>query len=158
MQQFDPNAFLDMPIDEAFEKRPPLPVQDYPAVIADLVPRQWTSQTKTNPDGTPKSGIAYDVSLKIQIPLDVREQLGIKNEELTLKDSIMLDMNPQGGLATEPGANRQLRNYREALDMNRPGVTFRPREMIGRMLLVKIKHEDYQGQPQERVASVAALS
>ena len=90
--------------------------------------------------------------------LDIREASGITNEELTVKDSIMLDMNPQGGLAAEPGANRQLRNYREALDMNKPGVTFRAREMVGRMVLVKIKHEDYQGTPQERVASVAALS
>jgi hypothetical protein len=157
---FDPNAFLDMPVDVAFERRPPLPVNDYTARISDLVARQWQSKDKYNADGTPKSGIAYDVVLVIAIPLDVKESLGLKQDELTLKDSIMLDMNDQGGLDSAPGANRQLRMYREALDMNKAGVPFRAREMIGRMLLVRIKHEEYplgSGNMQEKPAAVSKL-
>ena len=157
---FDPAAFLEMPIDEAFEKRPPLPINDYPAEISEVTPRQWTSKDKFNSDGTPKSGIAYDVMLRVQIPLDVRESLGLKQDVLTLKDSIMLDMNDNGGLDSAPGANRQLRNYRVALDMNKPGVSFRASNMIGRMLLVRIKHEEYplgSGNLQERPAGVSAI-
>lgn len=156
-QHFDPTAFLDMPVDQEFTKRPPIPAIDYPATIQDLSARQWQSKDKFNADGTPKSGIAYDVALSLEIPLEIREALGLKNETLQIKDSIMLDLNDQGGLSTEVGANRQLRNYREALDMNKPGVVFRAREMIGRRLLVKIKHEDYQGSIQERPAGVSAL-
>lgn len=155
---FDPQAFLDMPVDAAFERRPPLPVKDYPAQISDVAARQWQSKDKYNNDGSPKSGIAYDVTLVLQIPLDVKDALGLKVDTLTLKDSIMLDLNDNGGLSTEAGANRQLRQYREALDMNKPGVTFRAREMMGRMLLCRIKHEEYQGNIQERVAGVARLA
>ena len=157
---FDPNAFLDMPVDQTFERRPPLPVKDYTAQISEVVARQWQSQNKYNADGTPKAGIAYDVSLVIQIPLDVKDQLGLKTDTLTLKDSIMLDLNDQGGLDSAPGANRQLRMYREALDMNKPGVTFRAREMVGRMLLVRIRHEEYplgSGNMQEKPAAVSKL-
>jgi signal transduction protein with GAF and PtsI domain len=157
---FDPNAFLDMPVDVAFERRPPLPVKAYTAIIEELIPRQWQSDKKFNTDGTPKSGVAYDLILSIQIPLDVKDQLGLKIDTLKVKDGILLDMNEQGGLDSAPGANRQLRMYREALDMNKPGVTFRARDMAGRMLLVQIKHEEYpqgSGNMQEKVASVAKL-
>ena len=158
--QFDPQAFLDLPVEEAFERRPPLPATDYTAVIQDVQARQWQSKDKYNADGSPKTGIAYDVTLSLQIPLAVRESLGLKIDALTLKDSIMLDLNDQGGLDTAPGANRQLRNYREALDMNKPGVPFRAREMSGRMVLVRVKHEEYpvgSGNIQERVAGVAKV-
>lgn len=154
---FDPQAFLDLPIDQAFERRPPLPVKDYPAIIQDVTARPWQSKDKYNADGSPKAGIAYDVSLQVQIPLDVKDQLGLKTETMQMKDSIMLDLNEQGGLSTEPGANRQLRQYREALDMNKPGVTFRARDMIGRTVLLRIKHEEYQGNIQERPAGVSKL-
>lgn len=157
---FDPQAFLDLPVEEAFERRPPIPAKDYPAIIQDVQARQWQSKDKYNADGTPKAGIAYDVTLSLQIPLDIRESLGLKADTLTLKDSIMLDLNDQGGLDTSPGANRQLRNYREALDMNKPGVAFRAREMAGRMILVRVKHEEYPagtGNIQERPNGVAKI-
>jgi hypothetical protein len=157
---FDPQAFLDMPVDGAFERRPPLPVNDYVAEISSLEARQWTSQSKFNADGTPKSGIAYDVMLTVQVPEEVRRETGIQTDTLKIKDSIMLDLNDQGGLDTAPGANRQLRAYREALDMNKPGQAFRATEMIGRMVLVRVKHEEYpqgSGNMQERPAAVARL-
>ena len=155
---FDPQAFLELPVDVAFERRPPLPVKDYPAIIEDVAARQWQSKDKFNNDGSPKTGIAYDVTLQLQIPLDVKDALGLQTDTLKLKDSIMLDLNDQGGLATEPGSNRQLRQYREALDMNKPGQTVRASDMRGRMVLVRIKHEEYQGNIQERPAGVSKLS
>jgi hypothetical protein len=158
LSTFDPQAFLDMPVDVAFERRNPLPAKDYPAQINDVQARPWQSKDKYNNDGTLKSGLAYDITLSVQIPLDVKEACGLKTDTLTLKDSIMLDLNENGGLATEKGTNNQLRAYREALDMNKPGVTFRAREMTGRMLLVRIKHEEYQGNIQERVGGVARLA
>jgi hypothetical protein len=41
--------------------------------------------------------------------------------------------------------------------MNKAGETFRPRLMAGRMLLVRVKHEEYNGNIQERVGGVAKL-
>ena len=160
MSMFDPNAFLDLEITEAFERRPALPVRDYPTLIQEVAARQWTSKDKYNDNGTLKSGVAYDLTLVVQVPLDIKEQIGLKTDTLTIKDSVMVDLNANGGLDTSPGANRQLRNYREALDMNKPGQAFRAREMAGRMILLRIKHEEYpvgSGNLQERPASVAKI-
>ena len=160
MSMFDPNAFLDLEITEAFERRPALPVRDYPTLIQEVTARQWTSKDKYNDNGTLKSGVAYDLTLVLQVPLDIKEQIGLKTDTLTIKDSVMVDLNANGGLDTSPGANRQLRNYREALDMNKPGQAFRAREMAGRMVLLRIKHEEYpvgSGNLQEKPASVAKI-
>lgn len=160
MSMFDPNAFLDLEITEAFERRPALPVRDYPTLIQEVAARQWTSKDKYNDNGTLKSGVAYDLTLVVQVPLDIKEQIGLKTDTLTIKDSVMVDLNANGGLDTSPGANRQLRNYREALDMNKPGQAFRAREMAGRMVLLRIKHEEYpvgSGNLQEKPASVAKI-
>ena len=154
---FDPNAFLDLPIDQAFERRTPLPAKDYVAQINEVTVRQWQSKDKYNEDGTLKSGVAYDVILDVQIPEDLRESLKYEKNSITMKDSIMVDLNAQGGLDTSPGKNGAMRRYREALDMNKPGEIFRPRNMAGRMLLVRIGHEEYQGNIQERVTGVARL-
>ena len=160
MSMFDPNAFLDLEITEAFERRPALPVRDYPTLIQEVTARQWTSKDKYNDNGTLKSGVAYDLTFVVQVPLDIKEQIGLKTDTLTIKDSVMVDLNANGGLDTSPGANRQLRNYREALDMNKPGQAFRAREMAGRMVLLRIKHEEYpvgSGNLQEKPASVAKI-
>lgn len=155
--QFDPNAFLDLPIEEAFERRNPLPAKDYVSVIKEVTVRQWSSKDKYNEDGTLKSGIAYDIVHTLQIPADLRETLGYDKDTFDIKDGIMVDLNAQGGLDTAKGKNGAMRAYREALDMNKAGETFRPRLMAGRMLLVRVKHEEYQGNIQERVGGVARL-
>lgn len=154
---FDPNAFLDLAIDTPFERRNPLPAGDYPATIREVGVRQWQSKDKYDDSGNLKSGIVYDVALTLHIPLDVKERLKYTTDELQLKDSIMVDLNAQGGLDTAPGRNGSMRRYREALDMNKPGTAFRPREMAGRMVLVRVKHEEYLGNIQERVDGVAKM-
>lgn len=155
--QFDPNAFLDLPIDTAFERRLPFPAKDYVSVIKEVTVRQWTSKDKYDDQGNLKSGVAYDVVHSLQIPEDLRAQLNYTKDSFDIKDSIMVDLNAQGGLDTAPGKNGAMRRYREALDMNKPGEVFRPRSMAGRMLLVRIGHEEYQGNIQERVTGVARL-
>jgi hypothetical protein len=149
---FDPEAFLDLPIDTEFKKRPPLPIGDYTAMISEVKPRQW--QGKQDPT---KSGLAYDVTLVVEVPGAIVEQLGLAQPTLMLKDSIMLDLTPEGGIDGAPGRNRSLRNYREALDMNKAGEVFRAREMIGKPLRVKVTHELYQNEPVERVSGVSRL-
>lgn len=149
---FDPAAFIDLPVEAPFEKRPPLPIGDYTATIQDVTARPW--QGKADPT---KSGMAYDIVLVLEVPEAVRAATGMASPTITLKDSIMLDLTESGALDTAPGRNRQLRNYREALDMNKAGEVFRARNMIGRLLRVKVSHEIYQDAPVERVAGVARL-
>jgi hypothetical protein len=149
MSAFDAQSILDAQIDQPLIKRPPVPVGDYQGLIEDVKSRSWTSK-----DGL-KTGLALDVSMVVTLPPEVQSELGIESNTLKFTDSIMLDLTAQGGIDNGVGKNRRLRIYREALDMNKPGDVFSPRKMIGQPLLVKMKHEIYEGEPIEKVASVA---
>lgn len=138
---FDPQAFLDLPVEVAFERRKLIPVQDYVATIQDLVPRQWQSKTKVDESGALKSGLAFDVKLVIDLPADVQEACNLKSPTLTLEDGVIVDLLPGGtGFDFTPGRNGRLRLYREATDMNKSGEMFRPRLLIGKVLKVRVNH------------------
>ena len=152
MSSFDPATFLDATMSEPLVKRPPIPAEDYTGVLGEVVSRAWTG--KADPT---KSGIALDIPITIEIPAAVQAQLGITTSTITLKDSIMLDLTPQGSIDLSPGKNRRLRMYREAVDLNKVGDSFSPRAMQGKVVLVKVSHELYNEEIQERVAAVAKL-
>ena len=145
---FDPALFLDVTMDAPTEKRDPLPIGDYTAVIGEVTSRAW--QGKADPT---KSGIALDVPLTIDVPAEIQASLGL-GSTLNLKDSIMLDLTDSSMIDNSKGKNRQLRNYREALDMNKPGDVFSPRKMQGQVITVKVTHEIYQDAPVERISGV----
>ena len=56
-----------------------------------------------------------------------------------------------------PGRNGGLRRYREACDLNKVGDTFSAAKMQGRLIKVKLTHELYQGEIQERIGGVAKV-
>lgn len=153
MSQFDPATFLDATITEPCVKRPPLPVGDYTGVIGEVTSRAWTG--KTDPT---KSGIALDVAITLEIPAEVQAELGLTMSTLSMKDSIMLDLTAAGGMDLSPGKNGRLRQYREAIDMNKAGDSFSPRAMTGQVITVKINHEIYMDEPKERIQGVARKS
>lgn len=153
--QFDPALFLDATLDQPTEKRPPLPVECpgvsdglYTAIIGEIAARAW--QGKKDPT---KSGIAWDVPLLIEVPQQLQEALKLQ-PQLTLRDSIMVDLNEQGMIDNSPGKNRRLRIYREATDLNKPGDVFSARKMQSKVIKVKLSHELYEGQPVERIDNV----
>lgn len=144
---FDPQSFLDATIEAPMEKRPPLPVGDYTSVIEEVEARQWASK-----DGS-KTGIAWDIKHKIDVPADLQASLKLA-PQLTINDSIFIDLNEQGLIDITPGRNSGLRRYREATDLNKPGDRFSARLLCGRMVKVKIGHEIYQDAPVERIQGV----
>lgn len=146
---FDPATFLDASISEPTTARPPLAPGDYLATISDLKAGSW--QGKQDPS---KSGAKFDVHLKVQVT-DPAQQAVIGGSELIMFDTIMLDTTPSGGIDNSPGKNSKLRRYREALDMNQAGVSFVPRQMIGRTLKVRVAHEPYQGEMKDKIDAVA---
>lgn len=150
VSSFDPASFLDATISEPSVKRPPLPVGDYTGVIGEVTARTW--QGRKDPS---KSGIAWDIPITLEIPADAQVALGLTVSNVTLKDSIMLDLTEQGSIDNSPGRNTGLRRYREACDMNKPGDSFSARKMQGIVVKVKIDHEIYQDAPVERIAGVA---
>lgn len=148
---FDPASFLDATVAEPNTRRPPLPVGDYQATISDLKASNW--QKKDDPS---KQGAMFTAVLKIHVT-DATIQAAIGTDSVTLSDTIFLDTTPSGGLDNAPGKNGSLRRYREALDMNKAGIPFVARQMIGRTLKVKIKHEPYNGEMQDRIDGVARI-
>lgn len=151
--QFDPQQFLDQETTEELAKRPPLPVGDYRATIGAVTCIPW--QGVKDPS---KSGLKYVVPLKIVVPADTQQQLGLNQDTIQLTDGIMLDVTEGGALDYAPGKNSGLRRYREALDMNKKGEVFSARKMEGRMLTVRIKHDIWNGEIQERIDGVARLT
>ena len=149
---FDPAQFLDVETTDNATKRPPLPVGDYTATVGEITCVPW--QGRSDPS---KSGLKYIVPLAIEVPPSIQQDLGLTVPTIKLTDGIMLDVTEGGTLDYSPGRNGSLRRYREALDMNKKGEVFSARKMTGRLLLVKLTHEIYNGEIQERVGGVARL-
>jgi hypothetical protein len=150
--QFDPAQFLDATTSEASVRRPPLPSGlVLTGLIQDLQMRKV--QGKKDPS---KDYLFMDVKILVQVPHDLQSQG--QPPEVTFTDGVSLDTTPSGGLDMSPGKNGKLRRYRESLDMNTPGVAFSPRQMIGRQIAVKIKHEPFEGEMYDRVDSVVKAS
>ena len=151
MSNFDPSAFLDATITDANTKRNPIPAgSDVTAVIGTPKARTW--QGKADPT---KTGVVVDVPLVVDLTPypDLQKIVGIP--QVTLTDGIMLDTTENGGIDNSPGKNGKLRRYREALGMNTPGQPFSFRAMEGRLIKVKIKHRNYEGELYDEVDSVA---
>lgn len=146
---FDPNSFLDITLDEPTEKRAVLPIGEYTGVLGEPKSRAW--QGKADPT---KAGIALDVPITLDIPGDLQASLELP-ATLVFKDSIMLDLTENGLIDNSKGKNRQLRAYREAVDMNKPGDKFSPRALEGRVVKVKISHELYLDSIVERISGVS---
>ncbi len=149
---FNPDTFLDATLTDPTEKRPPLPVGDYTAILGAVTARQW--QGKVDPT---KSGIAWDIPVTIDVPAEIQAELKMDQSTLNLKDSIMIDLTANGTIDNGPGKNRRLRAYREATDMNKPGDVFSARKMEGKVVKVKITHDLWEGQPIEKISGVVAL-
>ncbi len=149
---FDPATFLDATTTEALTRRPPLPIGDYLGIITDAVSRAWTSQ---KPDAKVKSGIAVDFKIDIELGSYPAAHKTCGVDKVIVNGGVMLDLNESGSIDWGKGRNGALRRWREALDMNKPGEAFSIRQMVGRPILVKIKHRSYQGELYEEVDSVS---
>lgn len=154
LQSFNPEQFLDSVVDQPFERRTPLPVENpdrpdglYVGMIKEIKARTWQAK---DPDAKNKAGIAWDITVDVQIPVSFQESLKLP-PTLGMVDGVMVDTNDAGFIDFTPGKNRRLRMWREALDMNKPGDTFSGRKMLGQPVLVKVRHEDYQGDIMDRL-------
>ena len=153
---FNPEQFLDAQVNEANEKRPPLPTENpdnsnglYMAVIGEI---KTDSGTIGKGDRVGQPWISMLIPLRIQVPPAV-QGLGLP-PELTITDRAFLDLTPQGGLDNSKGKNRRQKDYRDATGTNVAGVPWSWRQLQGKMVAVKINHELYNDQIQERVGAV----
>lgn len=155
MSQFDASTFLDFTTTEESVKRPPIPEGDYLGIIGELTASEWVSSK----DAT-KSGMKFDVPITLDLPEDVWSAVGLRDGQLVVKDSMMLDLTPQKTLDFAPGKNGKLRKYREATNNNKAGQPFSARQLTGQAVLVKITYREYpegSGDFFEQVSGVATL-
>jgi hypothetical protein len=150
MSTFDPQSFLNATITEPTTKRSALPAQEYIGVVSDINAKSGSKEGK--------DWYALEVTLALEIPGDIRAALGLATGTLKVKDNVFLDVTASGGIDAAPGKNGKLGMYRKALGLNNVGDSFSPAQMVGQTLLVKIKHDIYQDQIQEKVAAVAKLA
>lgn len=153
---FDPAMFLDAQVNEANEKRPPIPTENpddesgcYLAVIGEI---KTDTGTIGKGDRVGQPWVSMLIPLRLQIPSSV-QGLGIP-PELTITDRAFLDLTPQGGLDNSKGKNRRQKDYRDATGTNVAGVPWAWRQLQGKMVKVKISHELYNDQIQERVGVI----
>lgn len=154
---FNPSVFLEAQTAEVNEKRPPFPPENpdsadglYTAVIGEIT---TDSGLIGKGDRVGQPWISMIIPLKIEVPQKLQDALKF-GPSFTLTDRAFLDLTPQGTLDNAPGKNRQQRNYREACDLNKPGDVFAWRMLTGRVVKVKVAHEVYEGNVQERVAGI----
>lgn len=157
---FDPNLFLDAQQAEPNVKRPPLPTTNparadgaYVAVIGEV---KMDAGTISKGDRLGQPWLSALVPLQIEVPQQVQDQLGLKLEKgtITLTDRAMIDLTPQNTIDNSVGRNRRQRQYRDAVDMNKAGDVFSWRKLQGQVVLVKVEHEMYNNEPQERIGAV----
>lgn len=140
MSIFNPESFIDATLTAPSTRRPLLPTdREYTAiVIGDPKARTWQGKQ----DAT-KSGVAIDLQLEIEVPADLQPTIG--QPKIQLRDSIMLDTvaGPDGQVIIDnsPGRNGRLRQYRESVNLNKPGDAFNVRMLQGRPLKVKLNHK-----------------
>lgn len=154
---FDPAAFLDAQVTEVNEKRPPLPVDNpaspdgcYMAVIGTPATQAGTIE-KGDRAGQPWLSIA--VPLKIDVPQQLQDAMKLP-PQVTITDRVFVDLTPQGTIDNAPGRNRGQKRYRDALDLNKPGDVWSWRKVEGQVVKVKVTHEMYNNEPQERIGNV----
>lgn len=159
---FDPNAFLQATQTEVNERRALLPVDNpespdglYLAVIGTVKTDSGVYE-KGNNIGKPWVSIV--IPMKVDVPQQLQESLKLPSQ-LTFTDRVFLDLTADGkGVDNSPGKNRGQKNYREALDMNKPGESFSWLMVQGRLLKIKINHELYKGDAVEKIGGIFRAS
>jgi hypothetical protein len=154
---FDPSVFLDATTTTADERRPPLPIENpddpnglYTAMIGDI---SVASGTIEKGDKVGQLWMSYVIALTVEVPSNLREAYG---PTLRLTDRLFMDMTPQNTIDESKGRNRGRRAYREATGTNVAGQPFSMRMLTGKVVKLKLSHEEYQGNFIERIASVLA--
>src|ERR1700758_66921 len=136
---FDADSFLQSSVSEANSTALiPCPIGEYQGIISKISPRQWQSK-----DGT-QSGIALEVFWLVE---DAGVKATCAREEVVVKQSIMLDTTPQGGLDMGTSKNVALGRLREAVGKNTPGEPFSFAMLPGLAAKISVNHREDKTDP-----------
>ena len=154
---FNPELFLDAQVSEPNSKRPPVPIENsespdgtYLGIIKGIKPNSGIIEKG---DRTGQPWLSMVVPIHLEIPQKLQETLKLP-AVVILSDSCFIDLTPTGAMDNGVGKNRRQRQYREALNMNNPGDTWTWRKAEGQPIRVKIIHEMYNGEVQDRIGNL----
>lgn len=148
---FNPDTFIDLEVTGALDTRlEPVPVGEWPATIKEVQkPRQATS---------PKDGKTYTFMEIMWEITDPGVWAHCQRERPTVRQSISLDINSQGGLDMGKGKNVALGALRDAMNLNDPAATFAPRMLQGRGAKIKVGHRQDKDDPTKIFTDVKQVS
>ena len=143
---FNPDTFLDQSTTEAGTRRPPINSGlEFLGVIGE--PKARNVQGKQDPS---KNYVFCDIPITLDLTTSPSEAQRVGQDRVTLRHSISIDFTESGALDWAPGKNRGLTIYRSVLDLNKPGQTFSPRMLVGRIVRAKVKHRTNMEERDER--------
>lgn len=122
MSVFNPEAFLTQQETGALStKFEPVPDGEYPAMIG-------ADENSVKARTTASGRAILDVTWEINDP-DLASRLG--KDRITIRQSVFLDLTPQGTLDRAKGKNVQLGRLRDALGQNDPSRPWSPLNLRG---------------------------
>ncbi|MAH50173.1 hypothetical protein CMI37_30410 [Candidatus Pacearchaeota archaeon] len=143
---FDADNFMDRETSEVFETRmTPIPARDYPAAMIDKIEirqdGEWT---------------IADVSWHI---LDDALATELDMERVIARQSIFLDVEPDGSMQYGKNKNTGLGNLREIFGQNNPGEPWSPRRLVGQgPAMITVKHKPSKKDPNDTFANVTKVA
>lgn len=154
MSGFDPKLFLSAQVTEVNEKRPPLPMENpySPDGTYTSVMKEPTTDTGVigKGDRTGEPWLSIAIPHHIEVPQQLQDALKLQ-PVVVITDRVFIDLTPQKTIDNAPGRNRRQRLYREALDLNKAGDVWSWMKVAGQAVKVKIDHEMYLNEPQDRI-------
>jgi len=146
---FDADAFLDATLPGSNStRREVVPAGTYRASIDDIQVKNGTVKKEGVNFGKP--WVSLNVKWSIE---DDALKAQLNQTKVPIFQSIMLDLNDEGGLDMGKGRNVGLGKLREAIGLNSGPAQFRA--FVGRVATIQVAHELYQGELQANVKSVA---
>ena len=144
---FDPNQFLSDTVTGANDtKYIPVPQGEFPAIIKSVNARQMPSKADPSKQVT-VADIVYEID-----DATVRTTTGLDNP--TVRQSVFLDLTPNGKLDMSKGKNIGLGKLREALGLNDPSKPFSFNDLPGRAAIVSVEHTPNEKSPGDVYANV----
>lgn len=126
--------FLNMSIEGASSTEMPLPEPgEYRALVTEVSARTFTFKKG---DRAGSEGMSLDVTWQIDDPA-VKEALGYQPK---VRQSVLLDLTPSGGLDMGKGKNVSLGRLREAIGQNQDGRPWSPAMLNGQVAVINFQH------------------
>lgn len=150
---FDASNFLNTVFTDANDtKITPCPAGEYAAQIEAVEPKSGSiKQGERMGQDWAGLNISYNITDPGVLAL-------LSRDKVTVRDLVMLDLTPAGGLDMGPQRNIQLGRVREATGLNQPGQPFSPVMLIGKSVRVSVRHVPGFKNPADLVAEISGVT